>query len=148
MNKSVTLAATKYLVLHEILMLFVVLFVVLEPRMTAKRVQRVCDAELSGVGDKTHSIFVSQLKWLATRVIPALVEGRHGVLWENPSADRVQRGSWMDNFDVLHPILLVSAMPGRNVLVCHGACGGVAGSSNHGTTTFFKLDMLAYRIDL
>ena len=60
-------------------MLFVVFFGVLESRMIVARVQRVCDTELSRVGDKTHTIFVSQLKWLATRTIPALVEGWHGV---------------------------------------------------------------------
>ena len=128
-------------------MMCVVLFGVLESWMIFARVQRVCETELSRVGDKTHTIFVSQLKWLAARVIPPLVEERHSVLWDNPSTYRVQCGSWMDNWDVLHPILLVSAMPGRNVLVRHGACGGVVSSSNHATTFFFKLDMLAGRID-
>ena len=121
MNKSVTLTATKYIFLYKRLMLFVVLFGVLESWMIFARVQRVCETEVSRIRDKTHTIFVSQSKWLATRVIPPLVEGHHGIFRENPSAFRVQVGSWMDNWDVIHPILLVSAMPGRNILVCHGA---------------------------
>ena len=61
----------------------------------------------------------------ALHVIPPLVEGRHGVFRENPSAFRAQLWDWMGTFDVLHPILLVSSMPGRavvTILVRHRDC--------------------------
>ena len=113
-------------------MLFVVLFGVLEPRMIFAGVQRVCETELSRAGNETHTIFVSQLKWLAIRVIPPLVQGRHGIFRENLSAFLVQFWSWMDNWDVLYPIFLVSAMPSRNVLVFHCSCGCRGGDNCFG----------------
>ena len=53
-NKSILPAPTKYHGLHKILMLSVVLFGVLDSRMIFAGVKRVCETELTGVGDEIH----------------------------------------------------------------------------------------------
>ena len=113
--------------------------------MIFERVHRISETELTAVGDETHIILVSQLKWFALRVIPPLVEGRHGVFWENPSAFRAQFWNWMGTCDVLHPILLVSAMPGRTVvtiLVCHRVCMLVSQGQKHDKVDLGNLHQL------
>ena len=58
-NKLIPPIPTKYHALHKILMLFVVLFGVLESRMIFAGVKRVCETELAVVGDETRTIVVS-----------------------------------------------------------------------------------------
>ena len=96
--------------LDKTLILHVVLCDILEFRVTLSRGGCVCKTKLLGVRHKTHTVLVSQPERFFTRFVPPLAGGWHRIFGENPTMSGAHLWNQMFRQDVLHPVLLVTAM--------------------------------------